>query len=260
MRMHLCTSALSKSGLGRSILENSDCKGRVSEWLISTGKLPRLALVEVNFSNGSTGEATVENLLEKVVSDELLVGGMEAEPGRQVVVVAAAAAGDGVVMSKGRNIHGSEKARNWRGRKKSKGNPEEKGQNPDEKSIERSEMEIKDVWGREERGKIIKGWKNVGFFFWFLKMCMRQGGVVIWVCVRAWGSVQVFLCQWRKSNENPTYQLLIFFSVSPTHYTIKTFSFSLFLFSFLGFCLFLFVILKKFKFVTLHQIHLWTGF
>ena len=67
-----------------------------------TGKLPWLALVEVDFGDGSAGEGAVENFLEEVVGDELLVGGVEAESGGKVVAV--------VVMGKWRNVHwGKEK-------------------------------------------------------------------------------------------------------------------------------------------------------
>lgn len=47
---------------------------------ICTRKLPGLAFVEVNFSNGSASEIAVHNLLEKVVGDELFICGVKSEP------------------------------------------------------------------------------------------------------------------------------------------------------------------------------------
>ena len=54
---------------------------------IYTRKLPGLAFVEINFSNGSATEMAVQNLLEKVISDELFVCGVESEPRRQTTIV-----------------------------------------------------------------------------------------------------------------------------------------------------------------------------
>lgn len=48
-----------------------------------TRQVPGLAFVEVDFGNGMDSEAAVDNLLGKVVGDELLVRGVEAEAGRQ---------------------------------------------------------------------------------------------------------------------------------------------------------------------------------
>lgn len=49
-----------------------------------TRKLPWLTLVEVNFSYGSTSEGAVKNLLEKVVSYELLISWVEPKTRWQV--------------------------------------------------------------------------------------------------------------------------------------------------------------------------------
>lgn len=52
---------------------------RESEVAGGTRKLPWFTLVEVDLCDGPAGEATVENLLEKIVGYELLVGRVEAE-------------------------------------------------------------------------------------------------------------------------------------------------------------------------------------
>lgn len=53
---------------------------------VQTRKLPWLALIEVDFCDGPTSEVAVENLLDEIVSNELLVGRVEPEPRRQVGV------------------------------------------------------------------------------------------------------------------------------------------------------------------------------
>lgn len=59
----------------------------------ATWKLPRFALVQVDLGDGPAGEAAVEDLLEEIVRDELLVGGMETKAWRELgfVVVEVAA-------------------------------------------------------------------------------------------------------------------------------------------------------------------------
>lgn len=53
-----------------------------------TRQLPRLAFVEINFSNGASGEGAVNNFLEKVVCDELLVCWVESEARREISISA----------------------------------------------------------------------------------------------------------------------------------------------------------------------------
>jgi hypothetical protein len=49
-----------------------------------TWQVPWLALVEVGLADGARGEAGVGGLPGEVVRDELLVGGVESEPRRQL--------------------------------------------------------------------------------------------------------------------------------------------------------------------------------
>lgn len=49
-----------------------------------TWKLPWLALVEVDLGDGSAGEAAVEGFLEKVMGNELLIGGVKAKAWRKL--------------------------------------------------------------------------------------------------------------------------------------------------------------------------------
>lgn len=51
-----------------------------------TRKLPWLALVEINLSNGSSSKVSIKHLLQKVVSDELLIRGMKAKARRQMCI------------------------------------------------------------------------------------------------------------------------------------------------------------------------------
>ena len=48
-----------------------------------TWEIPWLALVEVHLTDGSRVEARVQKLLQEIACDDLLVCGMEPEPGRQ---------------------------------------------------------------------------------------------------------------------------------------------------------------------------------
>ena len=48
-----------------------------------TRKVPGLAFVEVYFEDGVDDKVAVQDLLGEVVADELLVGGVETEAGRQ---------------------------------------------------------------------------------------------------------------------------------------------------------------------------------
>lgn len=66
--------------------ETREKKEKESITRVQTRKLPWLALIEVNFSDGPTSEVAVENLLDEIVSNELLVGWVEPEPRRQVGV------------------------------------------------------------------------------------------------------------------------------------------------------------------------------
>lgn len=46
-----------------------------------TGQIPRLALVQIDFTDGSGGEGDVEDFGGQVVGDEFFVGRVESESG-----------------------------------------------------------------------------------------------------------------------------------------------------------------------------------
>lgn len=55
--------------------------------------MPGLALVEIDVGYGTAGEGAVEDFLEEVEGDELLVGGVETEARRQLLLSLAAVLG-----------------------------------------------------------------------------------------------------------------------------------------------------------------------